>query len=118
MKFLSKILKPKNSVSVLLWVRDVAIYMKDKFKDVDLYEHRYKSSFILHVARVIEADYRGEGDKKKACIDVLKALIPKFNETDIAVIEGIYDDLEKSGQIRGPSSLKVLKKLALQYFHK
>ncbi|RYE37432.1 MAG: hypothetical protein EOP48_28730 [Sphingobacteriales bacterium] len=92
--------------------------MKDQFKDVDLYEHRYKFSFILHVARVIEADYRGEGDKRKACIDVLKAMIPKLNETDIAVIEGILDDLEKSGQIRGPSSIKILKKACMSYFNK
>ncbi|RYH22495.1 hypothetical protein EON65_19115 [archaeon] len=85
--------------------------MKAEFKDVDLYEHRYKSSFILHVARVVETDHQDPNcDKKKATFDILKALIPKLSEAGLTVIDGIYKDLNKSGQIRGPSSLKVLKK--------
>ncbi|RZK07335.1 MAG: hypothetical protein EOO46_14745 [Flavobacterium sp.] len=119
MKFLSRILKPKNSVSVLLWVRDVAAYMKAEFKDVDLNEHKFKPSFILHVARVVETDCRDPNcDKKKATLDILRALMPKLSEQDIATIDGIYEDLSKSNRITGPSSIKVLKKACMSYFKK
>lgn len=108
MQFLSRILKPKNSLFVLLWVRDVVQYIKVEFKDCDLYESHFKPSFILHVARVVETDHRDPNvDKKKCTIDILKALIPKLTEQDLIVIYGIYEDLFKSDVIRGPSSLKV-----------
>ncbi|RYE59306.1 MAG: hypothetical protein EOP48_01320 [Sphingobacteriales bacterium] len=91
--------------------------MRQEFKDVNLDEHKFKPSFILHVARVVETDCRDQScDKKKATLDILRALMPKLTEQDIATIDGIYEDLSKSNQIRGPSSLKVLKKAALSYF--
>ncbi|RZK04702.1 MAG: hypothetical protein EOO46_16385 [Flavobacterium sp.] len=95
---------------MLLWVRDVVSYMRQEFKDVDLNEHKYKPSFILHVARVVQTDCRDPNcDKKKATLDILRALMPKLTDADIQVIDGIYEDLSKSGRITGPSSLKVLK---------
>ncbi|RYH21312.1 hypothetical protein EON65_20950 [archaeon] len=93
-----------------LWVRDVARYLKAELKVVNSYVHGYKPSFILHVTRVVETDHRDPYcDKKKATIDVLKALIPQLTEADIAVIDGIYGNLNKSVQICGPSSLKILR---------
>ena len=121
MRFLSKLLKPKHAVAGVVWVASIVDHLRDQFKSVQLYEHRFKPSFILHVCRVVEADYRDKTeklDKKQAVKDILRQLIPSLSEPDLVQIDGIIEDLHSSGLITAPSSAKALKKLVMAYFSK
>eukprot|EP01031_Cornospumella_fuschlensis_P024655 gene24655-29789_t len=123
MKFLSKLLQPKNAVKAVLLVRDIAVHLKQTYEGAELHASRFQPSFILHIMRIVEVEAVKVAsgtrfDKRQAVLDIVKQLIPNVTAPDLVTIGCIIDDLHASGQVTAPSSAKAVKKLVLSYFKK
>jgi len=125
MRFFSKLVKPKNAVSVALKVSKIVQRLKDELKDdYDWKKHVCEPSLIEYIGRLIEGEFQkkkvvdGKINKRNVLLEILEKLINTtltVQEKDI--IYAIVEHLHSTGRFKLVSNSRVVKNVLSSFLY-